>query len=168
MDTLIACLDLGFFEVTEAFRDLRDEHVWVRPAPGLLSIGELAGHVAYWEAIRFAGELPDGSADRDLSNCKIKSDLLDPMFRYYTTNIVQTPKATHLNMTAAQVEKELLRIHAASMACLRDLNPDLSTKAPQWGGDYLSLLQYLIFHVSYHTGQMYSVRHLLGDTTPDN
>ncbi len=33
-----------------------------------------------------------------------------------------------------------------------------------WG----NLVQYQVFHVAYHTGQIYSVRHLLGHETEDN
>ena len=48
-------LELGYFEVQFAFEGLADENVWKRPAAGLISVGELAGHIAYWEAVRLAG-----------------------------------------------------------------------------------------------------------------
>ena len=31
-----------------------------------------------------------------------------------------------------------------------------------------SMLTYAAIHVAYHVGQIYTVRHLLGETTPDN
>ncbi len=168
LETYLACLDLGYFEVTEAFKNLPDELVWVRPADGLLSIGELAGHIAYWEAARFGGDTPDGGSSRDLSNCRIQSPLLAEQFGYYTSNIPQLPTVAHRSLTAAQVQAELLRVHAEAMAFLKERNPAMTDKAPYWYSNFGDLLKYMIFHVSYHTGQMYSVRHLLGDTTPDN
>jgi hypothetical protein len=170
LKSYLRSLDLCFFEVTEAFKGLADEHVWERPSDKLLSVGELAGHVAYWEAVRFAGSSEDGCSSRDLSNCKITSPLLDPRFAYYSTTLLTTPSVEHLAMTADQVCGELLRIHAEAMALLQARNPDLTTRAPYWSADsnYGDLLNYVAFHVAYHTGQMYTVRHLLGETTPDN
>ena len=48
-------LEEGYYEVKEAFAGLANENVWKRPAEGLLSVGELAGHIAYWEAVRLGG-----------------------------------------------------------------------------------------------------------------
>jgi hypothetical protein len=164
LDTYLEALSLCYFEVTEAFKGLDDGHVWIRPAPGLLSVGELAGHIAYWEAIRFAGD----GASRDLSTCKVSSPLLDQRFAYYPTTLATPPSEEHLAMTADQVCKELLRVHQEAMAHLKAHNPDLESKAPHWHSSYADLLRYVAFHIAYHTGQMYSVRHLLGEQTPDN
>jgi len=49
-------LGQGYYEAKFAFEGFADENVWKRPAPGLLSVGELARHIAYWEAVRLAGE----------------------------------------------------------------------------------------------------------------
>ena len=168
LDFHLKSLDLCYFEVTEAFKGLADENVWKRPYRGLLSVGELAGHIAYWEAVRFAGEAEDGSASRDLSNCKISSPLLDPRFGYYTSMVDSAPSEAHLAMSAEQVCNELLRIHQESMSYLKARNPVMDSKAPGWHSDYNDLLRYVAFHIAYHTGQMYSVRHLLGEETPDN
>ena len=62
MEAYLKVLELGYFEVKEAFEGLADENVWKRPAEGLLSVGELAGHIAYWEAVRLAGEGGDRAA----------------------------------------------------------------------------------------------------------
>ena len=50
------------------------------------------------------------------------------------------------------------------------LSPDPATLIPncQSGFTYGEALEYAVFHIAYHTGQMYSVRHLLGDEPPDN
>ncbi len=168
LESHLKSLDLCYFEVTEAFKGLADEHVWERPDGGLLSVGELAGHIAYWEAVRFAGEGEDGSCLRDLSNCKVRSPLLDPRFAYYTTTIAASPLEEHLAMTGEQVLRELQHVHEQAMANLVARNPELDSKAPHWHSSYDDLLRYVAFHIAYHTGQMYSVRHLLGEKTPDN
>lgn len=154
--------------MTEAFKGLEDGHVWARPTKALLSVGELAGHIAYWEAVRFAGEGENGSSSRDLATCKVKSPLLDQRFGYYTTTITTSPTAEQLAMDAEQVCNELQRVHQEAMACLKALNPDMESPAPHWHSSYDELLRYVAFHIAYHTGQMYSVRHILGEVTPDN
>ena len=167
IEAYLKTLNLGWFEVSEAFKGLADENVWKRPAPGLLSVGELAGHIAHWEAVRLAG---DGLQHPDLEQSKVKSLLIDSRFRYYPTTIATPPGKEHLAMTAEQVYKEMTRVHEESVAHFKALNPDLESAPPGVEGHwtYGEFLRYLTFHVSYHTGQMYSVRHLLGEETPDN
>src|SRR5438552_15950447 len=108
LEAYLRQLELDFFELTEAFKGLEDENVWKRPAQGLLSVGELAGHMAYWEAVRLAGE------GEDLAKCKVTSPLIDPRFRYYGTTIATPPSDQHLAMTAEQVRSELVRVHNES------------------------------------------------------
>ncbi len=168
LNTYLNLLDLCYFEVTEAFKGLADENVWKRPTVQLLSVGELAGHIAYGEAVRFAGANESGGASRDFSDCRIASPLLDPRFSYYPTTVDSSTSAAQLAMTAEQVLHELQRIHSESMVFLKALNPDMSSPAPHWDFSYQELMKYLVFHIAYHTGQMYSVRHLLGEETPDN
>jgi len=47
LDAYLEALELGYYEVTFAFGGLEDENVWKRPSNGILSVGELAGHIAY-------------------------------------------------------------------------------------------------------------------------
>jgi DinB superfamily len=169
LDVYLQLLELDYFELSEAFKGLQDDHVWVRPAEGLLSIGELAGHVAYWEATRFAGEM-DADGRPDLSKCKISSPLIDHRFAYFTTTIQQTGVDERIHMPAEWVGKELTRIHRESVGHLKALNPDLNAHVPGWGSHWTwgESIRYTIFHVAYHTGQIYTARHLLGEETPDN
>jgi hypothetical protein len=164
LEAYLELLDEGFFEVTEAFKGLRDENVWKRPAEGLLSVGELAGHMAYWEAGRLAGE------GEDLTKCRVSSPLIDPRFRYYPTTLATAPSEQHRAMTAEKVCSELLRVHKESVAHFKALNPDLESASPglPFNHTYGASLRYLVFHIAYHTGQIYSARHLLGEETPDN
>lgn len=164
VEAYLKVLELGYFEVTCAFEGLADENVWKRPAPGLLSVGELAGHIAFWEAVRLAGNGPDPA------QCRVSSPLIDPRFRYHPTTIAMPPAEEHLAMTAEQVCRELLRVHEEAVAHFKALNPDpdIRISGCPTGFTYGEYLQYAAFHIAYHTGQMYSARHLLGETPPDN
>ena len=168
LEAYLKMLDLGYYEAPFAFEGLADEKVWKRPAEGLLSAGELAGHIAYWEAVRLAGE--GGDSPPDLAKCKVSSPLIDSRFGYYPTTIATPPSEECQAMTAEQVCKELLRVHEESVAHFKALNPDLESNPPGYPLHYTygEFLRYAAFHVSYHTGQIYSARHLLGDETPDN
>jgi len=172
LEAYLSLLDLGYYEAKFAFEGLADKNIWRRPAEGLLSVGELAAHIAYWEAVRFAGEGADLEEHTalDLTKCRVSSPLIDHRFAYYPTTITTPPSEQHLAMTTEQVCSEFMRIHAESVAYFKSLNPDLESTPPGWspGNNYREFLKYAAFHVSYHTGQMYSVRHLLGETPPDN
>lgn len=173
VDAYLQVLNLGYFEVKEAFQGLADENVWKRPAEGLLSVGELAGHIAYWEAVRLAGEGVEqlfGQRQPDLEICRVTSPLIDHRFQYHSTTVGAPSSEQHLAMTAEQVCCELVRVHEEATAYLKARNPDLASCPPGWppGSTYGEILRYLAFHVAYHTGQIYSVRHLLGEKTPDN
>lgn len=151
-------LELAYFELGEAFTGLADENVWKRPAEGIPSVGELAGHIAYGEADRFAGK------------GVLTSPLIDPRFRYYDHTLSTPPSEEQLAMTATEVHTELVRVHQEAVAQLKKRDLDLSGPAPENspGNTFGEMLQYMIFHVGYHVGQMYTVRHLLGEQTPDN
>jgi hypothetical protein len=96
--------------------------------------------------------------------------LIDPRFGYHPTTLITPPSEQHLAMTAEQVCSELLRVHREAVAHFKALNPDLASVAPGWPPyyTYREFLKYASFHVAYHTGQIYSTRHLLGEETPDN
>lgn len=168
IETYLESLDLGYYEAQFAFQGLADENVWKRPAEGILSVGELAGHTAYWEALRWAGDNFSFEAGPD--DCPVKSPLIDTRFRYHPNTVAQPPSPEHLAMSAAQVWAELQRVHQESMALLRGRTIDLNAGPPgsPHPGTYRDYLKYQAFHIAYHVGQMYTVRHLLGETPPDN
>jgi len=157
LETYLDFLEQGYYEGKFAFDGLADDKVWKRPADGILSIGELASHIAYWEAVRLAGE--EGEFP-DLSKCRVKSLLIDPRFSYYPETVPTSPSAEQLAMSASQVCNELMRVHSEAVNYLQSINPNLDA--------YRDKLKYLAFHVAYHVGQMYTVRHLLGDQPPNN
>ena len=152
IEALVAAWDEGQWEFTLAFDGLSDDDLWKRPHPNLLSVGELAGHVAYNEALL----LPEGA---------LVSPLNDGAFAYYTGQVAH-PVTREL--TVAQVLEELKKVHDAARAQIAKVK-EFDEKVPwrddwTWGG----CLRYRVFHVAYHCGQAYSVRHLMGHTTTDN
>lgn len=158
--TLIDAWNEAHREFAIAFEGLPAEDLWKRAHPRLLSVGELAGHVAYWQAVWTLG----GGSDRpDLSLFPLQSPLLDHGFRYYTSQ-VEAPFQVALD--PAQVFAEVTRIHeaAAAQAQGRELESPFPGQWRTWG----NFVQYQAFHVAYHTGQAYSVRHLLGHETENN
>jgi hypothetical protein len=168
LEVYLAILDEAYYEVKMAFDGLAVGNVWKRPAPGLLSVGELAGHMAYWESVKFAGN--SDKPDSDPQSQPVRSLLLDRRFRYYSSTLDTAPTAEHLAMTAQQVCDELLRVHKESFAIFKETNVDLDAHPPGWPEPYTyrAFLTYASFHVAYHTGQIYTVRHLLGEETTDN
>lgn len=145
-------LDSALWEMSEAFDGLQDDQVWVRPHPRLLSVGELAAHVAFGE-IRWM-------------HPEFSSPLATEAVGYYPT-IVDQP--FQLDLGAKALYEEVQRVHEACKAHVLELKPDLTSFLPgreDWTWGYT--LQYMAFHIAYHTGQMYSVRHLMGHQTADN
>ena len=65
--------DSAHWEFSLAFEGLSDDDLWRRADPRLLSVGELAGHVALWEA-----EYTD-----------VESPLRDKRFGYYTNQVTE-------------------------------------------------------------------------------
>lgn len=159
---LIKAWDEGHRELAEAFIGLQDEDVWTRPHPKLLSVGEIAGHIAHWDAVWIAGS----GLKTNLADLPIQGPLIDPSFRYYTTSALSP---VQLEMGAKELWAEVDRVHKEARAIVIKAGPDSEDIPPgyekmTWGG----ILQYRAFHVAYHTGQIYSVRHLLGHETVDN
>jgi uncharacterized damage-inducible protein DinB len=165
LSQLIKTWDEAYWELSEAFVGLPDEDVWRRPNERLLSIGEIAGHIAYCEAVRITSPVDDHYPD--LATVPIKGPLIDPDFGYYVRSI-GSPK--QLPLSAADVYAEVKRVHEETKAFVLAANPDSEDTLPRssgmntWGAN----LRYLVFHVSYHTGQIYSARHFFGHETPDN
>lgn len=162
LDLLVKAWDAAHWEFSLIFEGLEDADVWKRAHPKLLSVGELAGHVGYWEGVRLSGP---GDDNPDLADVTIKSPLINPGFRYYTSE-VDAPVV--LDLTAQQVLDELTRIHKESKAIFLGKVHDSEDHSGQFAGTWGSTLEYMVFHVSYHAGQAFSVRHIFGHKTNDN
>ena len=168
MEEYLSVLDMGYFEASCAFEGLKDENVWRRPASGLMSVGEIAGHVAYWQAVQLAGE--NGDPLPDPSRCQVASPLIDRAYAVPSSAVLLPLAQQNLHMTTSQVWDELSRVHQQSVAYLRELNPNPMSQAPTWSPKhtYGWLVEYAAFHVAYHVGQIVTVRQLLGDPAPEN
>ena len=145
-------LDSAIWEMSEVFDGLKDDDVWVRAHPRLLSIGELAAHVAF-------GEIKHLHKD-------FSSPFASDENAYYLYSVEKT---LVLAMTAQEVYEEVKRVHEACKEKFLTDRPDLSGKNPyrdEW--DWSCTMEYMGFHIAYHTGQMYSVRHLMGHETNNN
>ncbi len=86
------------WETGEAFKGLPDADVWRRPNPRLLSVGELASHVVYWEAQSFLG-------------VRVDSPLIVPLAQYYSSNATE-PFALLLG-----VDEVLHEVHCVHALC---------------------------------------------------
>ena len=109
-------------------------------------------------------------ANRFAGGGKTSRPLIDPRFWYYPRTLASPPSEEQRAMTAQQVGTELARVHQEAVAHLKARNLDLDSAPPNgspWN-TYGEALQYMMFHVDYHIGQMYTVGHLLGEVTPDN
>jgi uncharacterized damage-inducible protein DinB len=155
-------LEQGYYEISFALQGIEDHNVWKRPTENHPSIGEIVGHIAYWEAIRLA--------PAEEGQSQIQSLLIDPRFRYYPTILTTAPTDQHCSLTAEQIYDELQRIHKEVIAHFHTLNPDLDSMIPDGSQTftYREYLKYASFHIAYHTGQIYTIRHFLGEETPDN
>ncbi|MBL8069403.1 MAG: DUF664 domain-containing protein [Armatimonadetes bacterium] len=152
IDVLLKAWDAAHWELGEAFKGLQDSDVWRRVDPRLLSIGELTAHMAYGEATNFG--IP------------VESPLIDRQNRYYPVAVVEPFSC---DFGAEALYNEFERIHqevkAGFLGKVGDLG-DQNPSRPDW--TWGATLEYMVFHVAYHTGQIYSVRHLMGHETEDN
>lgn len=158
LDSQSQAWDSAHWEFSLVFEDLKDEDLWRRPDPKLLSVGELVCHMAYAQT-SFATKLDPA--------CGIESPLAIDDARYYLYS-VDSPLV--LEMSVEEVAKEFDRVQKAAKAVfLRsgvDRETPLTFEGP--GRTFGEFADYMIFHVAYHTGQAFSVRHLMGHRTNDN
>jgi hypothetical protein len=152
-DALVKALDSAHWELGESFKGLGDDDVWRRVDPKLLSIGELAAHMAY-------GEI------NNLGQGAIESPLFNKSMRYYFY-AVEDPYTADFG--AAALYDEVQRVHGLAKQAFLNLGLGLEAvnpARPDW--TVAQTWEYMAFHVAYHTGQIYSVRHLMGHETEDN
>lgn len=150
--------DSALWEFSLIFEDLSDDDLWRRPHPRLLSVGELACHVAYG-AVSHARRLSP--------NVQIDSSLVRDEARYYLLS-VETP--LQLEMTVVETEAELARVGAEVKQAFLSVTEGRDAPAPDNmpGHTLGQVADYMVFHVAYHTGQAFSARHLMGHKTNDN
>ena len=158
LDSQSQAWDTAHWEFSLVFEDLDDEDLWRRADPTLLSVGKLVCHMAYAQT-KDATKLDPA--------CGIESPLAREEARYYL-HTVHGPLV--LDMSVEQVANELDRVQkAAKQVFLRstaEREAPLPFEGP--GRTFGEFADYMVFHVAYHTGQAFSVRHLMGHRTNDN
>jgi len=150
--------DSAFWEYSLVFEDLNDTDLWVRPHANLLSIGEITCHIVYYLAI-YANKL---ATDPLLTSLLAVQDA-----SYYLKNVGVT---IQLSLGVADVAAEVDRIQKAAksvfLAASVERDEPLAFDGP--GRTFGEFADYMVFHIAYHTGQAFSVRHLMGHKTNDN
>jgi uncharacterized damage-inducible protein DinB len=148
--------DTVVWEYTLVFEDLNDADLWKRAHPRLLSVGELTAHVVYAMV---------GRANALNPAANLSSTLAVDAVDYYLRNV---EKPIELPMTVAEVQAELERVGAAARDAWLAVDKTRDEDSGTGLGTLGQLADYMVFHVSYHAGQAFSVRHLMGHKTNDN
>lgn len=151
--TLITALNTAIWELGEAMTDFPDKDLWTRPHENLLSTGELLTHLIGGETSVFLGP-------------NYEHPLLNSASDYYPHNL-NNPFQNSL--TAADMYAELKQIHQECINAYQKIQPLAEDRNPfrdQWS--WGEAIEYMVFHFAYHTGQIYSLRHILGHQTVDN
>ena len=152
-DLLLTALASAIWELGEGLKDMPEEDLWTRPHPRLLSVGELCVHIGGWLSVSFLGTGGNGPLAAHGAS-------------YYPDSI-ENPQS--LAMSAEELYSEIKRIHEAGVKAFQAKPHRLDDANPNRDGwIWKSTIEYQGFHVAYHTGQIYSVRHMLGHTTVDN
>ena len=158
LETQSSAWDAAHWEFSLVFEDLNDEDLWCRADSRLLSVGEIVSHMVY-SLLTYASKLkPEFSSESPLKRDEA---------RYYL-NTVDRPFA--LDMTVAEIASEFERVHKAVkevfMQDSHSREDKLTFEGP--GRTFGEFADYMVFHAAYHTGQAFSVRHLMGHKTNDN
>jgi uncharacterized damage-inducible protein DinB len=150
--------DSAFWEFSLAFENLNDTDLWVRPHENLLSIGEITCHVVYCLTMYANKFAPDPF---------LVSPLAIKQASYYLHN-VGSPIQLEMSVSAVLLEVERVQVatKAIFLASTATRDEPLAFDGP--GETFGAFADYMIFHVAYHTGQAFSVRHLMGHETNDN
>lgn len=150
--------DSAFWEYSLVFEEMSDADLWVRPHETLLSVGEIACHIVYWLVTH---------ANKVIAEGLLTSPLAIQSTSYYLHN-VGTP--VQVDMGVQEVSAEVERIQKAAksvfLATSSERDEPLAFDGP--GRTFGEFADYMVFHVAYHTGQAFSVRHLMGHKTNDN
>ena len=185
VEHLIEAWHWMYFEADLVFGGLQEDNLHRRPAPGLLAVSEHAAHLARSEASivnRYLfGQLPElplapmNGGERGLGG-EGSSGWADCLFRRaefgWPPTMLEGPVNPDLaKLSVAEVFEQLTVQHLRCYELARTLalSPD-----HEFDDDWPRIrtvrdrLRIAAYHVAYHMGQIYSVRHLLGEETPEN
>ncbi len=155
-----------YFETDLAFGGLSPQNLHRRPGPGLLAISEHVAHVVRSEASIINRGL-FGQSPRQWEDCLLRQ----PEFGWPPTMLEGPINPELERMSVDEVMDAYLRQHSRcyELAQTCHLSPDHVFK-DHWERctTVRDRLRIAAYHVAYHTGQIYSARHLLGEETPEN
>lgn len=153
LDVLLGSMETAHWELGEAFTGLPDADLWTRPSNRLVSIGEIASHIAYSEAKAILGTLEGTPFENSV-------------VRYYPVSL---DSRFTMDFGSAELYRQVQLVHEKCKDSVLKMNPTLEAVNPHrqdW--TWHQTLEYMAFHVAYHTGQIYALRHLMGHKTVDN
>lgn len=155
-----------YFETDLVLGGIHPDHLHQRPAANLVSISEHLAHVARSEAsIIFRYLL--GQEPKDWP----ESPLFHERYGWPPTMLECEINAELAAFSLNDLAEEYARCHDLCYQAARQITaPADHSFSDAWDrvttvGDRLRIAAY---HVAYHHGQIYTVRHLLGEETPEN
>ena len=155
-----------YFETDLAFGGLAEPNVHRRPGPGLLSVSEHVAHVARSEA-SIINRYLFGQPAEEWADCLFREKL----FGWPPTMLERPVHPELAQMSGKEVMDEYLLQHSRCYALAKTLTmrPD-HVFSDDWERvkTLRDRLRIAAYHVAYHTGQIYSARHALGEETPEN
>jgi len=158
IDSQSQAWDSAHWEFSLVFENLLNDDLWRRAHPNLLSVGEIVCHMVYWQL---------NYANKFKPEVGLASPLNHDEARYYLTTV---EKPLQLDLTVQEVAQEFDRVQKEVKAVFQQVDAErdspLTIEGP--GRTFGEFADYMVFHVAYHTGQAFSVRHLMGHKTNDN
>ncbi len=165
--TLIRAWDWSFVDLDMAFEGLSLDTLHHRPNQNTISIAEIAAHTVYSEAsiiLRYLLGVPKEDWGDHLM-------LRDP-YGWPPTILEHPPKPELLAMNPQEVKQSWRDQHQRILTALDgyDKGPDhrFQDEWSEAAPDVETRLRFAAYHVAYHIGQIYTIRHILGEDTPDN
>jgi hypothetical protein len=166
IQTLLKFWEFSYLDVSNALKDVQEEHLHVRLEPNALAISEIVAHISYCEAQAILSILLGKPKER----WGIQSPLFDDR-NWYPPEILARPIRSELQaLSISDVATEFNRVHEFVRAAAQGYDVPAATELKgAWGNEptVRSHLSYVGYHVAYHVGQIYLTRHLLGETTPE-
>lgn len=167
VDALIEAWDWSYVDVEGALRNLDDAKVHVRPSRELISISEQIAHVMRSEGSIICRYLLGQAGPEWADEFYVQAPYGWP------PDILLKPVSPKLAALGVGDLKALwMERHQRNLQLARTLElPAKHRFTDEWSGpapDVQTRLRFAAYHVGYHVGQIYQIRHLLGDSTPDN
>ena len=165
--TLVEAWDWSYVDFDMAFDGMSVETLHRRASPASISIAEMAAHTVYSEAsiiLRYLLGIPKEEWGDHFM-------LRDP-YGWPPRILESPPRPELLKMSVEEVKQAWMEHHRVFVQRLQNFelpadhrfNDEWSDAAP----DVETRLRFAAYHVAYHIGQIYALRQVLGEETPDN